>query len=58
MKHLHDKAKIIDEFTDYINRETLTGKMLESFSDDMYIKEVKVNDSELKIGIKVVGSIL
>ena len=53
-----DKAKIIEEFKDYINSETLTRNMLESFSDGMYIKEVKVNDSGLKIGIKVVGSII
>jgi hypothetical protein len=46
------------EFKDYINKETLTRNMLESFSDDMFVKEVKVNGIMVKIGIKVVGSIV
>jgi hypothetical protein len=32
--------------------------MLGDFSDDMYVKQVKVNKTMLKIGIKVVGSIV
>ena len=52
------QLKIIDNFKDYINKETLTGNMLESFSDDMFVKEVKVNKTMVKIGIKVVGSIV
>jgi len=53
-----DKMKIIDKFADYIKKETLTGKLTGSFSDDMYIKEAKVNSTVIKIGIKVVGSII
>jgi isoleucyl-tRNA synthetase len=53
-----DKLKIIGDFKDYIKRETLTGSISGDFSDDMYIKQVKVNGTMVKIGIKVVGSIV
>jgi len=53
-----DKLSIIEDFKDYIKRETLTGSMSGDFPDDMYIKKVKVNGTMVKIGIKVVGSII
>ena len=53
-----EQLKLIGDFTDYINKETLTGNMLQSFSDDMFVKEVNVNGIMVKIGIKVVGSIV
>ena len=49
---------VIDEYRDYIMKETLSDKIHNRFSDDMYIKDVKVNKVELKIGIKVAGSII
>ena len=53
-----EQLKLVGDFTDYINKETLTGNMLQSFSDDMFVKEVNVNGIMVKIGIKVVGSIV
>ncbi|HAJ96096.1 MAG TPA: isoleucine--tRNA ligase [Actinobacteria bacterium] len=49
---------VIDDYRDYIMKETLSNKIGDGFSDDMYIKDIKVNKVELKIGIKVAGSII
>ena len=53
-----ENMKIIDSFKDYISRETLTENMGRDFSDDMHIRNVKVNKALIKIGIKIVGSIV
>ncbi len=53
-----DERKIIKKYAGYIEKETLTENILDGFSADMYIKDVKVNGAGIKIGIKVVGSIL
>jgi len=53
-----DRKAIINDYKDYIMKETLSDKICDKFSDDMYIKDIKVNKIELKIGIKVAGSII
>jgi len=50
--------KIIEDFRDYITRETLTGDLVQHITNDMYVKEAKVNKVTVKIGIKVTGSIV
>jgi hypothetical protein len=39
-------------------KETLSKSISADFKEDMFVKEVKVNDEKIKIGIKVVGSIV
>ncbi len=52
------EKKIIEDYRDYIAKETLSDKFPDEFEDDMYIKDVKVNKVRLKIGIRVAGSII
>jgi len=49
---------ILRKFKDYIMKETLSRSMSSSFKDDMFIKEVSVNNNKMRIGIKVLGSIV
>lgn len=51
------EEKIIEEYREYIAKETLSDKIYDVFADDMYIKDIKVNGIEIKIGIRVAGSI-
>ncbi len=53
-----NKKKVIDKYENYIKKETLTDNILDDFSRDMYVKTIKVNDTGMKVGIKVVGSIM
>jgi hypothetical protein len=39
-------------------KETLAEKLDSVFTDDMFLKDLKINKKELKIGIKVTGSIV
>jgi hypothetical protein len=39
-------------------KETLSKSLSYEFKEDMFVKEVKVNDEKIKIGIKVMGSIV
>jgi len=48
----------IDKFVEYISKETLSNSLGRDFDLGMFVKPVKVNGIELKIGIKVVGSIV
>ncbi len=48
----------IDKFVEYISKETLSNSLGRDFDPGMFVKPVKVNGIELKIGIKVVGSIV
>jgi len=50
--------EIINKFSDYIKKETLTDRLGKEFSDDMFIKEIKVNEEDVKVGIRVTGSII
>ena len=52
-----DQQGIIDKFNKYISKETLSDIAGHDFDPGMFVKQVKVNGIELKIGIKVVGSI-
>ncbi len=52
------EKKIIEDYRDYIAKETLSDKFLDKFEGDMYIKDVEVNKVGLKIGIRVSGSII
>jgi isoleucyl-tRNA synthetase len=53
-----NKKKVIEKYEGYIKKETLTENILDGFSRDMYVKNIKVNGTGMKVGIKVVGSIL
>jgi isoleucyl-tRNA synthetase len=52
------KESILKKFKNYIMKETLSMSLSGEFEKDMFVKEVNVNNIKLKIGIKVVGSIL
>ncbi|MCJ7472943.1 MAG: DUF5915 domain-containing protein, partial [Actinobacteria bacterium] len=52
------QQETIDKFNKYISKETLSGSIGKDFDTGMFVKEVKVNGTRLKIGIKVVGSIV
>ena len=38
-------------------KETLSRSLTGEFEEGMFVREVRVNDKNIKIGIKVVGSI-
>jgi len=52
------KEDVLKKFKNYIMKETLSKSLSSEFKEDMFVKEVKVNDEKIKIGIKVVGSII
>ncbi len=52
------KEGILKKFKNYIMKETLSRSLSGDFEKDMFLKEVRVNDKNIKIGIKVVGSII
>ena len=52
------EESILKKFKNYIMKETLSKSLGEVFEKDMFVKELKVNDKMVKIGIKVVGSIM
>jgi len=52
------KEDVLNKFKNYIMKETLSKSLSSEFKEDMFVKEVKVNDEKIKIGIKVVGSII
>jgi len=52
------QKETIDRFKDYIMKETLSEKLTREFLDDMFVREIKINEFSIKVGIKVVGSIL
>ncbi|MBM3709819.1 MAG: isoleucine--tRNA ligase, partial [Actinobacteria bacterium] len=52
------RKETIDRFKDYIMKETLSEKLTQEFLDDMFVREIKINEFSVKVGIKVVGSIL
>jgi isoleucyl-tRNA synthetase len=53
-----DEKNIIEKYRDYIMKETLSKKLSFDFEDDMFIKDLKINNSVIKVGIKVIGSIV
>jgi isoleucyl-tRNA synthetase len=52
------KESILKKFKNYIMKETLSRSLSGTFEKDMFVKEVSINDKKVKVGIKVVGSIL
>ncbi|HEY4695981.1 MAG TPA: DUF5915 domain-containing protein, partial [Candidatus Hydromicrobium sp.] len=52
------KENVLKKFKNYIMKETLSKSMGPDFKEGMFVKEVKVNDVKIKIGIKVAGSIV
>ena len=52
------QQETIDKFNKYITKETLSGSIGQDFDPGMFVKQVKVNGTSLKIGIKVIGSIV
>ena len=52
------KEDVLNKFKNYIMKETLSKSLSSEFQEDMFVKEVKVNDEKIKIGIKVMGSIV
>ncbi|MBE3113870.1 MAG: isoleucine--tRNA ligase [Actinobacteria bacterium] len=52
------KEDVLKKFKNYIMKETLSKSLSSEFKEDMFVKEVKVNDEKIKIGIKVMGSIV
>ena len=52
------EESILKRFKNYIMKETLSKSLSLKFEKDMFVKEVRVNDKRIKIGIKVVGSIM
>ncbi|OQA21141.1 MAG: Isoleucine--tRNA ligase [Actinobacteria bacterium ADurb.Bin346] len=50
--------KIIEKYSDYIMRETLTEHLGKGLTDDMFKKEIRVNGQKIKAGIRVAGSIV
>jgi isoleucyl-tRNA synthetase len=50
--------EIINKFSDYIKKETLTERLGEEFLDGMFIKKIKVNGENIQVGIRVTGSII
>ncbi len=49
---------ILKKFKNYIMKETLSVSFSFDFKEDMYVKEIRINDRKIRIGIKVVGSIV
>ncbi len=49
---------ILKKFKNYIMKETLSKSLSYDFKEDMFVKEIRVNDKKIKIGMKVVGSIV
>lgn len=49
---------ILKKFKNYIMKETLSESFSFDFKEDMYVKEIKIDGKKIKVGIKVVGSIV
>ena len=53
-----DRGMLIKKYRDYIMKETLSRSLSFTFEDGMFTEELKINDSNIKIGIIVVGSVV
>jgi len=49
---------VLRKFKDYIMKETLSKSMSSDFKDDMFVRNVSVNNNKMRVGIKVLGSIV
>ncbi len=48
---------VIEKYSDYIKHETLSREIVEDFEEKMFIREISVNNKNIKVGIIVIGSI-
>ena len=53
-----NERKIIKKYLDYIKKETLSTSLNFELKDSYFTKDISVNKSKIKIGIKVIGSIV
>jgi isoleucyl-tRNA synthetase len=51
------KESILEKYRNYIMKETLSKSIGSDFKEDMFVKKVNVNGKQIRIGLKVVGSI-
>ncbi len=52
------ESRIIDKFKDYIKKETLAENLVFGPKEQIFTQKVKVNGSEIKVSLEVVGSIV
>jgi len=52
-----DDWKVIEKYSDYIKHETLSREITQDFEDQMYVRQIRVNNKNVKVGIIVKGSI-
>jgi isoleucyl-tRNA synthetase len=48
---------VIGKYSDYIKHETLSREIVQDFEDKMFVREISVNNKNIKVGIMVKGSI-
>ena len=48
---------VIEKYSDYIKHETLSREIVQDFDDKMFVREISVNNKNIKVGIIVKGSI-
>ena len=53
-----NERKVIKKYLDYIKKETLSTSLNFELKDSYFTKDISVNKSKIKIGIKVIGSIV
>ena len=53
-----DDWKVIEKYSDYIKHETLSREITQDFEDQMYVRQIRVNNKNVKVGIIVKGSIV
>jgi isoleucyl-tRNA synthetase len=53
-----NERKVIKKYLDYIKKETLSISLNFELKDSCFTKDISVNKSKIKIGIKVIGSIV
>lgn len=53
----NDDWQIIEKYSDYIKHETLSREITKEFNDEMFVREISVNNKSIKVGIIVTGSI-
>ena len=53
-----DDWKVIEKYSDYIKHETLSREITQDFEDQMYVRQISVNNKNVKVGIIVKGSIV
>ncbi len=52
-----DEWHVIEKYSEYIRHETLSREITQDFNDKMFVRELVVNNKNVKVGIMVTGSI-